>query len=483
VGKKTSLAKWQLRFYNPLHHRNVPRTCGERRAVQFCGNIYHLSSRSVFIMKKVVLASLLAVACAGPLALYGFSQAAAPAQAAGGVQMSAEEYAAYNNASTQTTPAAKATAFEAYLKAYPMSAVKADVLQQLLFAYASTGDNAKALDAADQLIALDPNNFRGFVFEANLRRAAADAITDPAAKQTALDAAADYAKKGLAAPKPKDMSDTDFTALKTAGYPVFYSVIGYAALNKKDSAAAVSAYMSELNSVPVAQTVAPGPQLQDTYYLATAYYTAMPPDYKGCTFYASRAAAYAPEPYKTTFNKLATYCYHKFHGPNDEGYDAVVAAAKTNLTIPDSLVIKPAPTPADIVANLIATTPDLATLAISDKEYVLQNGKPEDAAKVFDTIKGKSVEIPDALVIEATADSLKVAVSDDAVQGKLADFAFNFKEPLKTVPMVGEKVTLSGTYDSYTQTPILINMSDAELVVKKAPVKPKAPVHHAAAHH
>jgi hypothetical protein len=432
-------------------------------------------------MKKVVLASLLAVACAGPLAHFAVSQAAAPA-AAGGVQMSAEEYAAYNNAGTQTTPAAKATAFEAYLKAYPQSAVKADVLAQLMFAYSQVPDNTKALATADLLLQTDPTNFRAYVFETNLRRAGGEAMTDPAAKQTALDSAADFAQKGLAAPKPKDMSDADWTALKAAGYPIFYSAIGFDALNKKDSAAAISAFMSELTSVPVAQTTTPGLQLQDTFYLANAYYTATPPDLVNCAYYAARATNYAPEPYKTTFGKLAGYCYRKYHGKQD-GYDAVVAVAKDNLTPPAGFAatVTPAPTPADIVANLIATTPELGSLAISDKEYVLQNGKPEDAAKVFDTIKGKSVEIPDAVVVEATADQLKVAVSDDAVQNKTADFAFNFSTPLTKIPAVGDKVTLSGTYASYTQAPVLITMSDAALVVKKAPAR--APVHRAPAHH
>ena len=55
-------------------------------------------------MNKVVLASLLAVAGALTLA----SPTVAQQPAAGQVQMSADEYAAYNNAKTQTTPAAQA---------------------------------------------------------------------------------------------------------------------------------------------------------------------------------------------------------------------------------------------------------------------------------------------------------------------------------------------------------------------------------------
>jgi hypothetical protein len=125
----------------------------------------------------------------------------------------------------------------------------------------------------------------------------------------------------------------------------------------------------------------------------------------------------------------------------------------------------------------VASTPDLAVLALSDKEFVLQYGVQADADKVFDSIKGKSVQVPAALVIAATATSLQVAVSDDSVQSKTADFTFNLKEPLTTVPAVGTKVDLEGTYTSYTQTPLMITMSDGVVVPPKKPA-PKAPVHH-----
>jgi hypothetical protein len=82
-------------------------------------------------------------------------------------------------------------------------------------------------------------------------------------------------------------------------------------------------------------------------------------------------------------------------------------------------------------------------------------------------------------VIAATADSLQVAVSDDAVQSKTADFTFNMTTPLKTLPNVGDKVTLQGTYSSYTPSPVMISISDASLIPKKAA---PAPVHHPVHH-
>ena len=410
-------------------------------------------------MKKAVVASLLAVASVAPGAHFAFSQQqvnlgsgaqqGASGAPAGQVQMPQAEYNDYNAAINQSTPQTKAPALEAYLQKYPQSSVKSDVLQQLMVAYSSF-DPTKTLDAADRLLQVDPNNLRAITLEVYFRKASADQLTDATAKQAALDKAADFAQKGLAATKPKDMSDADFKTLQTNANPIFYSAIGTAALNKKDTATAITNFKQELAAVPVDQTTKPGPILQDTYFLGLAYLQSTPPDYVNCTFYVTRFTAYAPEPYKSQMMPTAQYCYKKYHG-NSEGYDKVTTAATSNLNPPSDFTITPAPKASDIAHQTVASTPDLGTLALSDKEFILQNGTSDDAEKVWATVKGKTVEIPDATVITATESVLTVAVSDDAVQSKTADFTFNMKEPLKTVPTVGAKVTLTGTYASYSQ--------------------------------
>ena len=135
---------------------------------------------------------------------------------------------------------------------------------------------------------------------------------------------------------------------------------------------------------------------------------------------------------------------------------------------------------------------------------VFQYGSPEDAGKVWDTIKGKSVEIPGALVIASTPTQLQVAVSDDAIQSKTADFTFNLKAPeaepttaaaksaytknqaaIADATQVGKTVTLDGTYDSFTPKPLMITMTDGEVVLPKATKaapKPAAHSAHPAAH-
>jgi hypothetical protein len=435
-------------------------------------------------MKKAVVASLLAFSAYSAYTA-AFSTAALAQTAvnlgsgqSSGVTMQPDEFKEYDDAvNKQTTPQTQAPALEKYLADYPQSAVKADVLQRLMISY-SAFDPVKSLDAADRLLKVDPSNLRAFTFEVYFRKSAGDAATDPAAKQSALDQAATFAAQGLSAPKPKDMPDVDFNALKTTSTPIFYSAIGAAALNKKDYPSAISAYKSELGAVPSADTTKPGQVLQDTYLLATAYYGSTPPDFVDCTWYASRAAFYAPDAYKPQLQPLASYCYKKYHGGAD-GYDAVTTAVQASINPPADFKIVPAPSNQDIADQTVASTTDLATLALSDKEFILQYGKQADADKVFDTIKGKETEIPDATVISSTDSTIMVAVSDDAVQSKTADFTFNMKTPLRSAPEVGSKVTLIGTYASYTAKPMMITMSAAELKrpAPKRPAPARRPTH------
>ena len=459
-------------------------------------------------MKKVVLASFLACAVlalglpsasaqdAAPAAA-----AAAPCQAGAQVQMPAPEYAVYNNAMTQTTPQAKAAGLEQYLTQFPQTCVKENTLESIMVLYYSF-DHAKALDAADRVLQVNPTNIKGLFVETLVRAEQAATVTDPTAKQAALDAAASFAQKGLVAPKPVGMSDADFTTLKGAQYPTFYSAIGYAAMNKNDAAAAVDAYKKELAAVPVEATKTPGAILQDTFYLGQEYMKSTPPDYLSCAFYTSRAVAYAPDSYKAIMSPTAKYCYRKYHGA-DDGYDAVVAAATANLNPPTGFAasVKPAPTPADIVTQVIASTPDLGTLAVGDKEFILQNGTPEQAAKVWDLLKGKSYQI-DGMVIAATPAQIQLAVSDDAKQSKVADFTINLAATDDTAKLtalqakaaaakaaaiaaataVGATATVAGTYDSFTPNPIMITMKDGEVILPKA-ATPKAAPHPAATAH
>jgi tetratricopeptide (TPR) repeat protein len=429
-------------------------------------------------MKKAFLASMLAATCVS--ATYAVAQTPVNTNngaAAQGPQLSQEEYTAYQAVITATDPAAKATAAEAFLTKFPQSSVKSTILEQLLAAYAQANNVPKALEAADRLLAVDPNNIRALALETSLLKAQGDSSSDAAAKQSSYDKAADAASRGLKATKPTAVSDADWAAIQKQVTPYFYSAIGIDALTKKDMPGAIAAYTSELKSVDPATTTQPGPLLQDTFFLGQAYYGSTPPDYLNCTFFATRTAAFAPDQFKPQFQPLATYCYKKFHGA-DDGYDAVKTAAQANLFPPADFAtsVKPAPTNEDLVKQALAATPDLTKMALSDREFIMQYGTQEQGDSVFAPIKDKEVKVSGKVVSIADT-TLVLAVSDDAKQSNPAvgDFSITLKEAPKTAPTVGADTDVVATFASYTQKPLMITMTGGEIPAKAAA---KTPVHH-----
>ncbi|HTY83916.1 MAG TPA: hypothetical protein VMB19_06845 [Silvibacterium sp.] len=420
-------------------------------------------------MKKVLIASMLAIATSAlslPPAALAQAQGSQPSQI---TIKDPAEYNAYTSAIGQSTPAAKAAAIESFLQQYPNTVVKAEMLEQLVGAYQATGDTAKTYDAAKRLLQVDPNNLRALIFVVYVEKQQANG------DQAKLDEAASLAERGQNATKPANMSDADFQKLKDVSGPIFGDVIGADDIAKKDYKDAITNYLAELHAVKDPTQTTKGLLLADTYALGNAYVQQDPKDLVNGIWYLTRAAQYLQEPYKTNVEQAAEYWYKKYHG-NMDGFDQIKQLAHDNLFPPDSYKPVPAPpppSPQQLAHNAVASTTDLDKgLSLSDKEFVLANGAPEDAQKVWAVLQGKTTEVP-GTVIQATADSVQLAVSDDAKQSQKADFTINMKTPLKEVPTPGTQVTYVGTFDSYTQQPPMIVMKDGE--PKQAP---KAPVHH-----
>ena len=417
-------------------------------------------------MKKVVFASLLAFA-SSTLASLPVAMAQDSGSQSGQITIKdPAEYNAYTNAIGQSAPAAKASAIESFLQQYPNSVVKAEMLEQLVGAYQATGDAAKTFDAAKRLLEVDPTNLRALTFVVYVGKAQA------AGDQAKLDDAAANAQKGLTSTKPAAMSDADYQKLKDLATPIFYDAIGADDVAKKDYKDAISAYSSELHAYKDPALTTQNPALADTYYLGNAYVQEDPKDLVNGIWYLTRAAQYLPEPYKTTAEKAAEYWYTKYTGKLD-GFDQVKQLAHDNVFPPDSYKPVPAPpppSPQELAHQAIVGTPDHSKLALGDQEYILPNGSTEAAQKVWGVLQGKTTQVP-GVVIQATADSVQLAVSDDAKQSQKADFTINMKTPLKDVPATGTTVTLIGTFDSYTQNPPMIIMKDGEA---KPAAKPAA---------
>ena len=380
-------------------------------------------------MKKLVLASAMA------LASVSIALVPAPAlraqEASGQITISnPAEFNAYQNAITQTDPKAKAAALEDFLKTYPQSVVKKAVLDQLIDTYQQLNDPDQALSAATRLLQVDPTNpkaiFISVFIKKNECQKSIDATGDSKDPQTCDDAAA-LAQKGLTAPKPAGTSDEDWKKMTDATYPIFHSAIALDdAVSKKDYAAAISEYKTELMLYPAADTQR-GNGLVDTLNLAEAYAKpgATRNEVDACWFYA-RAWNFAPPAYKAQIEPKLEYWYKRFHG-NLDGLQNVKTAAADTVFPPSTFSITPAPTPPEIVHNVLATTPDLTKLNLEDKEFILANGTKDDAQKLWSVLQNQMTPVP-GIVIDDPADVLKVSVTTTR-EVKPKDFIVHLTTP------------------------------------------------------
>jgi hypothetical protein len=432
-------------------------------------------------MKKVFLASAFALAA--------LSLAPAPTlfgQAAPGSDITIKdpaEFNAYQNCHTQTSPQPKASACESFLQSYPQSVVKQSILNDLVDSY-MTFDPAKTVDAAQRLLQLDPNNLKAIYLIVYIKKQQAQST--PAQQGQLLDDAAALATKGLTVTKPAEVKDEDFKKQKATTDPFFLSVIASdALLSKKDLQGAVDGFRKELQylSDNNPEGTKSGAALNDTILLGQTYPQLTPPDYPNAVWFLARAESFAPANFKPAIDKQAKYWYKRFHG-NYDGFDAILAQTATTIFPPPDFKISPAPTPKDIADKVVADTPDLTTLALADKEYILANASKENAEKLWALVKDQVSQVP-GTIIAATASQIQVAVTDDAKADKKADFTVNMKTPLadKDIPAVGSDIkNLIGTYDSYTQSPAQIILRDGEIQVeKKKPVARKPSAAHKSA--
>jgi len=369
-------------------------------------------------MNKLVFASAMALASISLV-----STPALRAQDSGQISLPPDQFNSYQNAMTQTDPAQKAAALEGFLQAYPQSPVKTTILDNLIDVYSQLNQPEKAIDAANRLLQIDPNNMKAIFASVYLKKQlcsshidASGVATDP---QTCDDAAA-LAQKGLVAPKPAATSDDDWKKLTSAAYPVFHSAIAYDDLvSKKDYADAIKEYTAELMLYPPQACTQPGACLADTLQLAQAYAKPGPDkdEIKAVWFYA-RAWDYAPPAYKAQIEPQLDYWYKRYHGTLDgdaaitQQINAIKTQAQATLFPPAGFTIAPAPTPADL-AHHAYTSGDPKALSLEDKEYILANGSDADATGLWALLKGQPTPVP-GIVISDPASELHITATTTA---------------------------------------------------------------------
>ena len=117
-------------------------------------------------------------------------------------------------------------------------------------------------------------------------------------------------------------------------------------------------------------------------------------------------------------------------------------------------------------------------MSFAEWELVLSAGKPEDAAAVWNAIKGVPLQMQ-GQVISASPTKLQIAASVDDIDQKRADIILEMSGaiPPRMMPKEGSSLDFEGTPVSYEPSPFVMQMNKGALLTKKgAPTPAKKPV-------
>jgi hypothetical protein len=381
-------------------------------------------------MKKSIVASALVLAGVGLL-----PGSAMPAQEQSITVSNPLEYQAYTNANTQVDAAARATALEDFLKSYPQSVLKQTVLAALVDLYQNPFNADRELSADNRLLEVDPGNLKALYFAVTIEKAQGSGSKAVPPDVRVLCDAAEKARVGLEAAKPKGTSDSDWKNQTDAAYPMFHSAIAVDAAVNNDFKMAAEEYTAALKLCN-GDAAKAGVCLSDTLQLADSYANAAPKDdqnqLNAIWFYA-RAWDFAPtspENFKAEIQPHLEYWYNRYHGGLD-GLDGVKKLAAATVFPQVDYKISRAPTLAEKIKKAIDEN-GVDGLSLQDKESILGSALKEDADLVWAKLKDQTTPVP-GTVIAAEASAIKVTVTEVGKTPKLTrslDYLVNLKTPI-----------------------------------------------------
>lgn len=377
------------------------------------------------------------------------------------------EYNSYMAALNTTDPTQKAAAMEAFARQYPASIVMIDALDQAMAAFQEAGNAVKVGEMANRILALEPKNIRALAVLTAIDRSQATQ-----GNVQSLSQLSDLSTRGLQAlpqwQNSDGLSDADFTKLTQQMAEIFNGAAGFAALQKKNYAAARDFYLKSVAIDPN--------NLQDVYQLSIAELEMSPLDSQGF-WYVARASNLAKgnDAAVKAISSYGSAKYRRYHGSVD-GWDPIVAAAANQQAPPDGFSVTAAPTPPELAVNAVRDN-DPATLSFSDWEFILgyrdaSAANKQAADRVWQTIEDKqrngqvSLQLP-VKIISASSTSIQAAITDDNQASNTADLVVALEKPLTKVPAAGSLVNVIGVLTDYRLKPFVFVMEKGRLAAEK----------------
>lgn len=429
------------------------------------------------VQSSKFLLTIAMIGMLGPVPARMFGQAAAPSSSTPQkTWKDRAEYDLYTSIGQDQNPKTRLEKLEQWQKQYPKTDWE-DVRQQaFLTTYAANNMGKEAVDEAKKILAADPKNFTANYYIM--------LFTQPLYTQNQspqlLDDGEKAAKAVLASidTPPANVSADQWAKLRPAVENLAYTNLGFIDMQRKN-------WDQAEMDLQKALTLKPDDAAVD-YELGTAIASEKKVDrIPAALFYFARAAtitgpnALNPAAQKSAMDYVQKQ-YKNFHG-SDQGFNDLLAAAKSSPTLPATFSIKN--------ANEIAQQE-----AQSEEEYnkthpseaLWANLKmaltAPDGANYFMMMKGTEVPTLKGRVIKLEPaihpKEILLAMEDKSNNTTTADATLKFEMPLPGKVDPGTELSFEGVADSYTPSPFMIVFTVDKDKLHGWTGKNEAPVHH-----
>ena len=393
-----------------------------------------------------------------------------------------EEYDLFNSIIKETAPARKLQLLDQYKQKYPDTAYKEERSTLYIQAYQQAGQPAKAVEAANELLATMPDNFTALYTIAALTPFIGS--TDQKVWEGGATAGAKLLQilDTQFAPdkKPATVSDADWANAKKGAQFVGNQVIGWAAMMQKKNEAAEQGFIKTLDVNPTAAQV--------SYWLGNVVLAEKNPDKNALALYEfARAAAYdgpgaLPPAARNQIDAYLTKTYKAFHGDDPAGLNELKTLAKNPaqpLPPPDLKIKSKDEIDAENAEKAAKENPKLH-MFMQIKEGLTGS----DSAAFWGQMKGTAMPALHGKVIAAkpavNPKTIEVAVS----QPNTAEITITSPEEATRCKLDGgEDIDFEGAEaKEFTASPFMIKMEGGKITsgCKQAPAPVKKAVKKAA---
>ncbi|MGI8741331.1 MAG: hypothetical protein ACR2NN_01940 [Bryobacteraceae bacterium] len=371
------------------------------------------------------------------------------------------EYDLYEAARTATDPNVALQKLNEWKEKYKDTDYEKDRRAFYLNAYVKLGQTQKAIDAAKDLLALDPGDFIGAYYITLLtpQLGASGQTLTPDQLDQADKAANSILNGGLDkqfAPdkKPAGTTDEAWKTARTGTEAAAHTTLGYDAMTAKKNEEAETQFKQAIATNPNDGNVA--------YWLGTVILLEKKPEKQSeGLYYLARAAVYDgpgalnPAGRKQVQDYVAKN-YKSYHGSND-GMDQLMQQAKASATPPPGFKIT---TAVDIEKDKLAKeqemekqNPQLALWKSIKAQLTAADGATYFNSSMKDallpTLSGKVVKLEP----ETRPKTVVLALED----GTTPDATLKFDPALAGKAEPGTVLSFEGIPESYTASPFMVN--------------------------